>query len=75
RCEQASRCKGTVRVKLKKRVLARGSVSIKAGGKATVRLEVAAKNRGRVTTKGAKVVVEVDLGKAGKATRTVTLKR
>ncbi len=75
RCQQSRRCQGAIRLRLGKRVLARGSIAIKAGGRATVRMTVAGKERRRVTRKGVKVVVDVDLGKAGKVTRTVTLRR
>ncbi len=78
RCVHTTTCKGKVRLRTrakKPRTLASRSMTVRAKQSATVKLKLSAQNRRRVSKKGTKVRVEVDLGSAGKVTRNLTLKR
>jgi len=76
-CRQTTTCVGTVRLRTVsgRRLLGSRKIAVVAGERETVALTLSKANRRRVTRKGIKVVAEVDLGTAGRVTRTLTLKR
>lgn len=77
RCTTTQTCAGVVRLRTRspKRTLGSRRVRIAPNTTATVKVRLSASNRRRVTRRGLRVTVEVDLGSTGEATRNVILRR